>query len=70
MSDREYNITEEQFRKLRMSQDNLAYYMEALDDLCGKEKDDIVYGYALGRLCAQMSTDQRDIMILLDKIKV
>jgi hypothetical protein len=64
-----YYITQEQFEEIQHYKRMFEYDAEEIKDLCGSEKDDIVYGFRLGELHTHLRQCFMDMMELESSIR-
>ena len=64
-----YLITEEQLEKLEDFKRILNVNLEIISTLCSEEKDDIVYGFELGKIHSELRQCFIDMMDLNSEIK-
>lgn len=69
MVKKEYYITQEQLHDIEHFKRMFEYDASIVKDLCSSEKDDIVYGFALGELHSHLRKCFIDMMQLHDEIR-
>ena len=69
MAKKEYYITGQQLYEIEHFQRMFEYDAEVIKDLCSSEKDDIVYGFALGELHSHLRKCFLDMMQLHSQIE-
>ncbi len=69
MEDKKYHITEKQLETLEHYKRMFALHAETIYKLCDSEKDDVVYGFELGRLYNHLRDCFVNMMRLEDEIR-
>lgn len=69
MAKKQYYITKEQLYDIEHLKRMFEYDAEIIKDLCSSEKDDIVYGFALGELHSHLRKCFLDMMQLHSQIE-
>lgn len=64
-----YIITQDQLEIIEHFQRMFDLHSGYIKDLCGSEKDDIVYGFELGKMYNSMREHYMDMMTLTTNIK-
>jgi hypothetical protein len=66
---KEYLITQEQIEKLEHFKKMFEFNAQLVQDLCSGERDDIVYGFELGRMHSHLRQCFIDMMELESEIR-
>ena len=66
---KEYKITEEQFEEIQYYRRMFELHSDTIKNLCGLERDDIVYGFELGQTYSHMRQCFVNMLELESKIK-
>jgi len=66
---KKYFITQDQFDNISHFKRMFELHAESINDLCKTEKDDVVYGFELGKLHTYLRDNFIDMMNLESEIK-
>ena len=67
--EKEYSITHEQLEQIEHFKNMFDTHADLIQDLCKNEKDDIVYGFELGRIHSNLRDCFIDMKDLVESIK-